>query len=87
MTSGALLESAPSPRIEPRDPEIHVLVDVEAAGPAPLRGEKDELLARCRTELARYKQPKDVLFIGYDEFPRSASGKILRHELEKRFGP
>ena len=35
----------------------------------------------------RYKQPKDVLFIGYDEFPRSASGKILRHELEKRFGP
>jgi acyl-CoA synthetase (AMP-forming)/AMP-acid ligase II len=46
---------------------------------------KDELLARCRTELARYKQPKDIVFIGYDEFPRSASGKILRHELEKRF--
>jgi acyl-CoA synthetase (AMP-forming)/AMP-acid ligase II len=45
---------------------------------------KEELFARCRSELARYKQPKDVLFIGVDEFPRSASGKILRHELEKR---
>ncbi|HEX6275185.1 MAG TPA: AMP-binding protein [Polyangiaceae bacterium] len=45
---------------------------------------KEELLARCKTELARYKQPKDVLFIDQAEFPRSASGKILRHELEKR---
>jgi fatty-acyl-CoA synthase len=45
---------------------------------------KEDLLARCRSELARYKQPKDLLFIGPDEFPRSASGKILRHELEKR---
>jgi acyl-CoA synthetase (AMP-forming)/AMP-acid ligase II len=45
---------------------------------------KDELLARCRAELARYKQPKDVLFIDAAEFPRSASGKVLRYELERR---
>ena len=45
---------------------------------------KEELFARCRVELAGYKQPKDIHFIGYDEFPRSASGKVLRHELEKR---
>jgi fatty-acyl-CoA synthase len=45
---------------------------------------KDDLLNRCRSELARYKQPKDIVFIGYDAFPRSASGKILRHELERR---
>ena len=42
------------------------------------------LRALCRVELAGYKQPKGIAFIGYDEFPRSASGKIQRHELEKR---
>lgn len=43
-----------------------------------------DLYARCRTELAGYKQPKGILFIAMDDFPRSASGKIQRHELEKR---
>jgi fatty-acyl-CoA synthase len=44
----------------------------------------DELRARCREALAGYKQPKDIVFIAYDAFPRSASGKVQRHELEKR---
>lgn len=44
----------------------------------------DALRAICRAGLAGYKQPKGIVFIGYDEFPRSASGKIQRHELEKR---
>jgi fatty-acyl-CoA synthase len=48
------------------------------------RLKKNDLIELCRSELARYKLPKDVLFITADEFPRSASGKILRHELEKR---
>jgi fatty-acyl-CoA synthase len=43
-----------------------------------------ELFARCRTELAGYKQPKEIVFIAFDDFPRSASGKVQRHELEKR---
>ncbi len=38
----------------------------------------------CRRELAGYKQPKGIVFIDHAEFPRSASGKIQRHELEKR---
>jgi fatty-acyl-CoA synthase len=40
------------------------------------------LLALCRAQLAGYKQPKHVRFIALDAFPRSASGKIQRHELE-----
>jgi acyl-CoA synthetase (AMP-forming)/AMP-acid ligase II len=48
---------------------------------------EDELKRRCRAELAGYKQPKEIHFIGLDEFPRSASGKIQRHELEKRIKP
>jgi len=42
------------------------------------------LRALCRRDLAGYKQPKGIAFIDYDDFPRSASGKIQRHELEKR---
>jgi fatty-acyl-CoA synthase len=45
-----------------------------------------DLLARCRAELASYKQPKRVIFIPLDAFPRSASGKVQRHELEKLHG-
>lgn len=43
-----------------------------------------DLYARCRAELAGYKQPKGIHFIAMADFPRSASGKIQRHELEKR---
>jgi len=41
------------------------------------------ILARCRAELAGYKQPKAIRFLAYDAFPRSASGKVQRHELER----
>jgi fatty-acyl-CoA synthase len=44
----------------------------------------DDLYGRCRNELAGYKQPKEIHFISLAEFPRSASGKVQRHELEKR---
>jgi fatty-acyl-CoA synthase len=44
----------------------------------------EELYRLCRGELARYKQPKDIRFIPLEQFPRSASGKVQRHELEKR---
>ncbi len=46
-----------------------------------------ELRAQCRAALAGYKQPKDIVFIAYEEFPRSASGKVQRYELEKRLRP
>jgi len=48
----------------------------------------DELRERCRAALAGYKQPKEIHFIDFEAFPRSASGKVQRHELEKRLhGP
>jgi acyl-CoA synthetase (AMP-forming)/AMP-acid ligase II len=47
----------------------------------------DAIRERCRAELAGYKQPKDIVFISIDAFPRSASGKVQRHELEKRLAP
>ena len=44
----------------------------------------DVLFAMCREQLAGYKQPKDIIYIDIEDFPRSASGKIQRHELEKQ---
>jgi acyl-CoA synthetase (AMP-forming)/AMP-acid ligase II len=49
--------------------------------------EAADLYRRCRQGLAGYKQPKEIYFIASSEFPRSASGKIQRHELEKRLPP
>ncbi len=49
---------------------------------AALRAE--DLRELCRGELAGYKQPQELRFIALEAFPRSASGKIQRHELEKR---
>ena len=44
----------------------------------------EALRARCRAELAGYKQPKGIRFIPYEDFPRNATGKVRRNELEKR---
>ena len=40
--------------------------------------------AVCRQSLAGYKRPKEVHFVRFEDFPRSATGKILRHEMEKK---
>ncbi|HTE55201.1 MAG TPA: AMP-binding protein [Kofleriaceae bacterium] len=49
----------------------------------PSLGE-DDLLRLCRAQLAGYKQPRRICFLALDEFPRSASGKVQRHQLEAR---
>ncbi len=45
---------------------------------------EQQVLDACQGSLARYKQPKNVIFIAAEELPRSTTGKIQRHELEKR---
>lgn len=42
----------------------------------------DDLLRRCRAELAGYKQPKEIHFVRAEVLPRSTTGKIQRHEIE-----
>lgn len=44
---------------------------------------KQELFSLCRGQLAGFKQPKDIFFIPFEKFPRSTTGKIQRHEIEK----
>ena len=74
-------EAAVVRRTDPRWGEVPVAF-VARRGGAPL--EDADLYRRCRSELAGYKQPKGIRFIDFDDFPRSASGKVQRHELESR---
>ena len=39
----------------------------------------DELLEHCRAQLARFKVPKEIVFL--DALPRNPSGKVLKREL------
>jgi fatty-acyl-CoA synthase len=39
----------------------------------------EELIDHCRPHLAKFKVPKDVLFL--DALPRNPSGKVLKREL------
>ncbi|HYD76580.1 class I adenylate-forming enzyme family protein [Ramlibacter sp.] len=60
--------------------------EVPVAFIATRSGTLDEaaLLAFCRERLAGYKLPKVLQPIALADFPRSSTGKIQRHELEKR---
>jgi fatty-acyl-CoA synthase len=48
------------------------------------RPTETELADLCRRELGGYKRPREFRFIDFAEFPRSTSGKVQRHELERR---
>ncbi|MFN3372468.1 MAG: AMP-binding enzyme, partial [Chloroflexus sp.] len=39
----------------------------------------EELIAHCRARLAGYKVPRTIVAV--DELPRTATGKLRRHEL------
>jgi acyl-CoA synthetase (AMP-forming)/AMP-acid ligase II len=43
----------------------------------------DELIEHCRARLARFKVPKDIVFV--DALPRNPSGKVLKRELRMDF--
>jgi len=44
----------------------------------------DEVLASLSGRLAKYKIPKSVVLA--DELPRTASGKLLKSRVRKRYG-
>jgi acyl-CoA synthetase (AMP-forming)/AMP-acid ligase II/carbon monoxide dehydrogenase subunit G len=46
---------------------------------------EDELKAHVKKNLARYKVPREIVFI--DELPRNATGKVLKRELQDEEEP
>ena len=58
-------------------------VPVAVIACAALPMTEEQVFEICRSKLAGYKQPKQVVFCSLDDFPRSTTGKILRHEIEQ----
>ncbi|HYN91394.1 MAG TPA: hypothetical protein VER75_05695, partial [Thermoleophilaceae bacterium] len=44
------------------------------------KASEDELKAHVKKNLARYKVPREIVFV--DELPRNATGKVLKRELK-----
>jgi acyl-CoA synthetase (AMP-forming)/AMP-acid ligase II len=72
----AVLEVAVVARPDERWGEVPVAFVVLREGATATA---DELLDRCRAELARFKVPKTITFL--DALPRNPSGKVLKREL------
>jgi acyl-CoA synthetase (AMP-forming)/AMP-acid ligase II len=75
----AVLECAVVGRPDDRWGEVPVAFVVLKPGRSV---EAAELLAHCAGQLARFKVPKDVRFLG--ELPRNPSGKVLKRVLRDR---
>jgi HIP---CoA ligase len=61
---------------DPRLGEVARAYVIPKPGAAP---DAEQIIAWCRERLANFKAPRSVVFV--DQFPRSASGKVLRREL------
>jgi acyl-CoA synthetase (AMP-forming)/AMP-acid ligase II len=47
---------------------------------------EQNVIQACKDKMAGYKCPKQVLFIGEDDMPRTGTGKILHRILREQFG-
>jgi acyl-CoA synthetase (AMP-forming)/AMP-acid ligase II len=72
----AVLEVAVVGRPDERWGEVPVAYVVLRDGEA---ASADVLIDHCRTQLAKFKVPKDVVFL--DALPRNPSGKVLKRDL------
>jgi acyl-CoA synthetase (AMP-forming)/AMP-acid ligase II len=45
-----------------------------------------DILENCKTKIASYKRPKEIIFIEQNDMPRTGTGKILHRKLRDRFG-
>ncbi|MGB3866307.1 MAG: AMP-binding protein [Xanthobacteraceae bacterium] len=48
---------------------------------------EDVLQQWSKAQIAGYKRPRSFSFVGYDDIPRNATGKVLYRELKARFRP
>lgn len=76
----SVLEAAVVRRASEKWGEVPVLVVASRGG----ERDRDGLAAHLAASLASYKQPKDILFVEPDFFPRNNTGKILRNALESK---
>ena len=51
-----------------------------------LQADGEEISAFLRAHLAGYKIPKKIVFMGADQLPRSAAGKLVKSQLKSNLG-
>lgn len=76
----AVAEAALIGKPDPQWGEVGVMITVLKPGCAAT---PEELQAFCRSRLARYKVPKEIIFV--DELPYSPYGKVEKMKLKERF--
>jgi len=54
-------------------------------GNEPTDSLAEEIRKYCKTNLPSFKVPKKVIFIDYDDIPRTGSGKIIHRMLRERY--
>jgi len=79
LQTPGVLEAGVVRRPDDRWGEVPVAFVVHADGSVP----QAELIDACRAQLPGFKTPKEIHFVPRESMPRNASGKLLRHELEK----
>ena len=79
LSDERIIEAVVVKRADPLWGEVPVAVIACAALPMT----EEQVFEICRPNLAGFKQPKQVVFCSLDDFPRSTTGKILRHEIEE----
>lgn len=47
---------------------------------------EQDVIQNCKGKMAGYKCPKEVIFIGENDMPRTGTGKILHRVLREQFG-
>lgn len=55
------------------------------SGNEPTDSLAEVIREHCKTKLPSFKVPKKVIFIDYDDIPRTGSGKIIHRILRERF--
>ena len=82
LAQPAVLDAAVVRRPDPRWGEVPVAFVALQPG---ARADVETLAQRCREALAGYKVPKEIRVVAAEDFPRSSTGKIQRHEIERQW--
>ncbi|MFX0049718.1 MAG: class I adenylate-forming enzyme family protein [Candidatus Hermodarchaeota archaeon] len=81
----AVLECAVVGLNDPKWGEAVTAICALTTGSEPSDSLANNIREHCRDKLPRFKVPKKIIFIDYDDIPRTGSGKIVHRILRERY--
>jgi acyl-CoA synthetase (AMP-forming)/AMP-acid ligase II len=81
----AVLECAVVGLQDPKWGEAVTAICALTSDSEPSKSLAQDIREFCRDKVPRFKVPKQVIFIDYDEIPRTGSGKIIHRILRDRY--